>query len=66
MRRAALTAFKAEDKEKKTSQPVMERINHLLTKYIQGREGEEVAVSGSSALDLATDQQKTFGLKLLL
>ena len=64
MRRAALTAFKAEDKEKKTSQPVMERINHLLTKYTQGREGE-VAVSGRSVLDLATSQQKTLDLKLL-
>ena len=57
-------AFKAESKNNKTPRPVMERIHHLLTKYMQGREGE-VAVSGSSVLDLAIDQQKTIGLNLL-
>ena len=65
MIKAVLAAFRAEGKKKKIPQPVMQSIHHLLTKYMQGREGE-VAVSGSSALDLATDQQKTFGLKLLL
>ena len=64
MRRAALTAFKAEDKNKKIPLSVMEIIHNLLTKYMQEIEGE-VAVSGSSALDLATSQQKTIGLKLL-
>ena len=64
MRRAALTAFKAEDKNKKIPLSVMEIIHNLLTKYMQEIEGE-VAVSGSSALELATSQQNTIALKLL-
>ena len=57
-------AFKAGGKKNKIQRPIMERIHHLLTKYMQGRTGE-VVVLGSSALDLATNQQKTIGLKLL-
>ena len=64
LRKSALAAFEAEGKKRKIPRPVMEKIYHLLTNYMQGREGV-VAAPGSNALDVVTNQQMTIGLKLL-
>ena len=63
-RKKALTAFRKEGKKKRIPRKVIDRIHHLLTHYMQGRE-RGTATSNGNVPDAATNQQKIIGLELL-